>query len=64
MREYILNTMKKISILNIASQVGSIEQTKAGFGYSYRISKAALNMLIKTFAAECPEIKSINLRTS
>ncbi|WP_150465051.1 SDR family oxidoreductase [Francisella sp. SYW-2] len=49
-------------IINMASQAGSIEQTKAGFGYSYRISKAALNMLTKTFAAECPEIITISLR--
>lgn len=49
-------------VINMASQAGSIEQTKAGFGYSYRISKAALNMLTKTFAAECPEIITISLR--
>ena len=49
-------------VINMASQAGSIEQTKAGFGYSYRISKAALNMLTKTFAAECPEIVTISLR--
>ncbi|MFC4891770.1 SDR family oxidoreductase [Pseudofrancisella aestuarii] len=49
-------------VINMASQAGSIEQTKAGFGYSYRISKAALNMLTKTFASECPEIITISLR--
>ncbi|AJI52330.1 SDR family oxidoreductase [Francisella philomiragia] len=49
-------------VINMASQAGSISQTKAGFGYSYRISKAALNMLTKTFAAECPEIITISLR--
>nr|WP_257786359.1 SDR family oxidoreductase [Francisella uliginis] len=49
-------------VINMASQAGSIEQTKVGFGYSYRISKAALNMLTKTFAAEYPEIVTISLR--
>ena len=49
-------------VINMASQAGSISQTQAGFGYAYRISKAALNMLTKTFAAECSEIITISLR--
>ncbi|MEY8717103.1 SDR family NAD(P)-dependent oxidoreductase [Francisella philomiragia] len=60
-KENLLKSANPI-VINIASQAGSIEQTKAGFGYSYRISKAALNMLTKTFAAECPEIITISLR--
>ena len=51
-------------VINIAIQAGSINQTQAGFGYAYRISKAALNMLTKTFAAECSEIITISLRPS
>ncbi|AEB28389.1 SDR family oxidoreductase [Francisella hispaniensis] len=49
-------------VINMGSQAGSISQTQAGFGYAYRISKAALNMLTKTFAAECPQIITISLR--
>ncbi|MFV9972853.1 MAG: SDR family NAD(P)-dependent oxidoreductase [Francisella endosymbiont of Hyalomma asiaticum] len=51
-------------VINIAIQAGSISQTQAGFGYAYSISKAALNMLTKTFAAECSEIITISLRPS
>lgn len=49
-------------VINMGSQAGSIAQTQAGFGYSYRISKAALNMLTKVFACECPEIITISIR--
>lgn len=60
-KENLLKSANPI-VINMGSQAGSISQTKAGFGYSYRISKAALNMLTKTFAAECPEIITISLR--
>ena len=36
----------------ISARVGSIEDNRLGGWYSYRASKAALNMLLKTFAIE------------
>lgn len=42
---------KRQRIVNITSQLGSIERNSGGF-YGYRESKAALNMFTKTLAAE------------
>jgi NAD(P)-dependent dehydrogenase (short-subunit alcohol dehydrogenase family) len=36
-----------------SARVGSIDDNRAGGWYSYRASKAALNMLLKTAAIEC-----------
>lgn len=36
----------------LSARVGSIEDNRLGGWYSYRASKAALNMLLKTFAVE------------
>lgn len=42
----------QIRLCWLSAKVGSISDNKAGGWYSYRASKAALNMLIKTFAVE------------
>lgn len=41
-----------VSIAVLSARVGSIEDNRLGGWYSYRASKAALNMLIKSFAIE------------
>ena len=48
-------------IINISSQMGSLAAVK-GFGYSYRLSKVALNMLTRAFAEENKQIITIALR--
>ncbi len=48
-------------IINMSSQMGSFSVAK-GFCYSYRMSKVALNMLTKCFAAENDKIITIALR--
>lgn len=48
-------------IINLSSLMGSLHHAK-GFGYSYRMSKVALNMLTRSFAAENHEIITIALR--
>ncbi len=45
-------------LLNMSSDVGSIENS-SGKLYSYRTSKAALNIITKGFAVEWPEIISV-----
>lgn len=49
----------------LSARVGSIEDNRLGGWYSYRASKAALNMLLKTFAIElarrAPEAVCIGL---
>ena len=41
----------------LTARVGSISDNRLGGWYSYRSSKAALNMLIKNFAIECSRMK-------
>lgn len=48
-------------IINISSLMGSLASAK-GFGYSYRMSKASLNMLTRSFADENKRIITIALR--
>ena len=48
-------------IINLSSLMGSLYHAK-GFGYSYRMSKVALNMLTRSFAAENHDIITISLR--
>jgi len=48
-------------IINMASQLGSLEHAN-GFAYSYRMSKVALNMLTRSFAAENDRIITVSLR--
>ena len=44
-------------MVNLSAKVGSIEDNRLGGWYSYRASKAALNMLIKTAAIELRRTK-------
>ena len=41
----------------LSARVGSIEDNRLGGWYSYRASKAALNMMIRTLAIECKRIR-------
>ena len=41
----------------LSARVGSIEDNRLGGWYSYRASKAALNMLIRTLAIECRRVR-------
>lgn len=51
----------KPKIINMSSLMGALSAAK-GFCYSYRMSKVALNMLTKCFAAENGKIITIALR--
>lgn len=44
-------------MVSLSAKVGSIEDNRLGGWYSYRASKAALNMLIKTASIELARIK-------
>lgn len=46
-------------LVNMSSDLGSVTQNTMGNMYSYRSSKAALNMVAKGFANEWPDIISI-----
>ena len=48
----LLNQQTPCVITALSARVGSIEDNKLGGWYSYRASKAALNMLFKTAAIE------------
>jgi len=48
----LLRTDTKSVFAALSARVGSISDNRAGGWYSYRASKAALNMLLKTFALE------------
>lgn len=48
-------------VANMSSVVGSIAANDAGGWYSYRMSKAALNMLNKSFSVDFPRIISVAL---
>jgi len=48
-------------LVNMSSDLGSMEQNTMGSMYSYRTSKTALNMMSKGFAVEWPEIISISM---
>lgn len=48
-------------IINLSSQMGALTSAD-GFGYAYRMSKVALNMLTKCFAIENSKIITISLR--
>jgi NAD(P)-dependent dehydrogenase (short-subunit alcohol dehydrogenase family) len=57
------NLLKSLNprIINLSSQMGALNAA-GGFGYSYRMSKVALNMLTCCFAAENKNIITISLR--
>lgn len=48
-------------IINLASMAGSISNAN-GFGYAYRISKCALNMITAMYAKENSECITVSLR--
>lgn len=48
----ILEPNSKLVLMNLSARVSSISDNHLGGWYSYRMSKAALNMLIKTIAIE------------
>jgi NAD(P)-dependent dehydrogenase (short-subunit alcohol dehydrogenase family) len=48
---------KNSIMATLSAKVGSIEDNRLGGWYSYRASKAALNMLIKTASIECARTK-------
>ncbi|MCX7553735.1 SDR family NAD(P)-dependent oxidoreductase [Marinicella sp. S1101] len=50
--EKLLTTKAPAVVASISARIGSIEDNKLGGWYAYRMSKAALNMGIKTLAIE------------
>lgn len=50
--ESLFSNHKTTAFLTLSAKVGSIEDNRIGGWYSYRASKAALNMLIKNIAIE------------
>lgn len=54
-----LKKSKNAMVVNITSQMGSIDDNKMGRYYGYRMSKAALNMMTKSLSVDYPEITSI-----
>jgi len=52
-----LNSKYPIKLGVLTARVGSISDNRLGGWYSYRSSKAALNMLIKNVAIECTRMK-------
>lgn len=46
-------------VIHISSQMGSIKDNSSGGSYSYRMSKAALNMFNKSFSVDYPELISV-----
>jgi NAD(P)-dependent dehydrogenase (short-subunit alcohol dehydrogenase family) len=49
------------ALINMSSDLGSVAQNTLGNFYSYRSSKAALNMLSKGFGAEWPDIITVSM---
>jgi len=50
-----------VKIIFLTARVGSITDNKLGGWYSYRSSKAALNMMIRTLSIELQRIKKENI---
>ncbi|MEJ2138351.1 MAG: SDR family oxidoreductase [Gammaproteobacteria bacterium] len=48
-------------LVNMSSDLGSIAQNTMGNMYSYRSSKAALNLLTKSLAIDCPEFITVSM---
>jgi NAD(P)-dependent dehydrogenase (short-subunit alcohol dehydrogenase family) len=47
-----IKTASRLQIVSLSARVGSISENKLGGWYSYRASKAAMNMLLKTLSLE------------
>jgi NAD(P)-dependent dehydrogenase (short-subunit alcohol dehydrogenase family) len=43
-------------VVVLSSRMGSVSANKAGGGYAYRASKAALNAVVKSFVIDVPEV--------
>lgn len=43
-------------VVVLSSRMGSVSANKAGGGYAYRASKAALNAVVKSFVLDVPEV--------
>ena len=56
-----LNMTSTPVIAQISSKMGSIAENNDGFSYSYRMSKAAVNMFAKNLALEFPKIISVTM---
>ena len=54
-----LQRSKSPKVVSISSLMGSIGDNTSGGSYAYRMSKAAINMFTKCFAAEFPKISAI-----
>jgi NAD(P)-dependent dehydrogenase (short-subunit alcohol dehydrogenase family) len=54
-----LQRAKHAKVASLTSLMGSISDNTSGGAYAYRISKAALNMLNKSFANDYPELTSV-----
>lgn len=52
---------KQPKLVCITSLMGSIADNKSGGSYAYRMSKTALNMFIKSFSIDYPQIVSLTL---
>ncbi len=50
--ERLINKSSQSAFISLSAKVGSISDNRMGGWYSYRASKAALNMLIKTISIE------------
>ena len=59
--EHSLSFSSNPRIINMASLAGSISSAN-GFGYAYRMSKCALNMLTACYAKENTKVTSVALR--
>ncbi|CAE7205668.1 FabG [Pyrenophora teres f. teres] len=61
---YLLGTSSSISmpkVIVLSSRMGSITANKAGGGYAYRASKAALNAVVKSFVLDVPQVQFLML---
>jgi NAD(P)-dependent dehydrogenase (short-subunit alcohol dehydrogenase family) len=54
-----LKKSKHPKLINITSLMGSIADNEGGGSYAYRMSKTALNMFVKTFSRDFPEITAL-----
>lgn len=54
----LIKSAKKPIVIFLSAQVGSIEDNHSGGWYSYRMSKAALNMGIRNLGLECARFKN------
>ena len=55
----LLETAEHPKVINVTSRMGSIEDNTSGSRYGYRASKAALNIMTKSFSIDKPNIITI-----